>query len=60
MAFALPILLFIAALGVFEHMLRERLAEHYRTPAAFVLALTVTVVVMLAVSVAYKRSYREH
>lgn len=60
MAFALPIVLFIAALGIFGHLLRERLGQRYETPVAFVLALSVTVGVMLAVSVAFKRFHRKH
>ncbi|UCD52470.1 MAG: hypothetical protein JSW27_07500 [Phycisphaerales bacterium] len=59
MAFALPIVLFIAALGLFGHLLHERLAERYETPVAFVLALSVTTGVMLAVGVAFKRFHRE-
>ena len=59
MAFALPIVLFLAALATFGHLLHERLTERYETPVAFVLALSVTVGVMLAVSMAFKRFYRE-
>ncbi len=59
MAFALPIVLFVAALATFGHLLREQLAERFETPVAFVLALSVTVGVMLAVSWAFKRLHRE-
>jgi len=59
MAFALPIVLFIAALGIFGHLLHEQLDQRYETPVAFVLAASVTVGVMLVVSVAFKRFHRE-
>ena len=50
MAFALPIILFVAALAIFGHLLHERLSERTETPVAFVLAAAVTVGVMLVVS----------
>ena len=59
MVFALPIVLFIAALAAFGHLLHQRLAAQYETPVAFVLALLVTMGVMLAVSVAFKRLNKE-
>jgi len=59
MVFALPIVLFVAALAAFGHLLHERLAERYETPVAFVLALLVTMGVMLAVSVVFKRRQKD-
>jgi hypothetical protein len=59
MAFALPIVLFVAGLATFGHLLHERLTERTETPAAFVLAAAVTVSVMLVVSAAFKRRHRE-
>ena len=58
-AFGLPIVLFVAGLGMFGHLLRTRLAEPYQSSVAFVLALAITVSLMLLVSVATKRLHRE-
>ena len=58
-AFALPIVLFVAGLAAFDYLLRAWLAEPYQTPVAFVLALAVTVGLMLLVSAAAKRHHRE-
>ena len=59
MAFALPIVLFLAALATLGHLLHERLVERYETPVVFFLALSVTTGVMLAVSFAFKRFHKE-
>jgi hypothetical protein len=59
MAFALPIILFVAALAFFGHLLHERLGERYETPVAFVLALSVTMGLMLGVSCVFQRLHRK-
>jgi Kef-type K+ transport system membrane component KefB len=58
-AFALPIVAFVAALATFDHLLSGAVAEQYRTLAAFALALTCTVGLMLVVSALVKRSHRK-
>ena len=48
-AFALPLALFVAALGGWDHLLRNRVAEPHQTPLTLVLAVGVTALSMLAV-----------
>ena len=48
-AFLLPIVVFVAALGGFGWLLRDAVARRYQTPAALVLALAATAGVMLAI-----------
>jgi Na+-transporting NADH:ubiquinone oxidoreductase subunit NqrE len=54
-AFVLPIGVFAAALGLFGRLLHHVVASQYRTLCVFALALSVTAVVMLAVSFIAKR-----
>ena len=58
-AFGLPMVLFVAGLGVFGHLLRTRLAEPYQSSVAFILALTLTVGLMLLVTGTARRFRRE-
>ena len=58
-AFALPIISFMAGLATFGRLLRGRLAEPYQTPVAFVLALAVTVGLTCLASVAVRRQARK-
>lgn len=46
-AFVLPLGVFVAAMGGWDHVLPARLVEPCRTPLALVLALATTVVLML-------------
>lgn len=59
MAFALPIVAFVAALATFDHLLTSAVAERHRTLPAFALALASTVGVMLAVRFLVKRCHRK-
>jgi len=54
-AFLVPILVFMTALGGFGWFLKNAVGTPYRTPLALVLALAVTVAVMLVVRVATRR-----
>lgn len=54
-AFVFPIGVFTAALGLFGRLLHHVVASQYRTLCAFALALSVTAVVMLVVSLIAKR-----
>jgi hypothetical protein len=47
-AFVLPLVVFVAALGGLDHLLPGRVVEPYRTPLALVLALATTAALMLA------------
>ncbi len=47
-AFVLPLVLFVAALGTLGRLLPSRVVEPYRTPLALVLALATTAGLMLA------------
>jgi hypothetical protein len=58
--FALPIVVFAAALAGFERLLPEAVAPRYRTPVALLLALSVTIGVMLIVSRLTKRRFKRH
>jgi hypothetical protein len=58
-AFALPIVVFLAALAGFGHLLRARLVDPYVTPAAFVLAVLLTAGSVAAGSTIVKRLERE-
>jgi hypothetical protein len=58
-AFALPIVVFLAALAGFGHLLRERLAEPYLTPVVFALAALLTAGSVVAASTIVKRLERE-
>jgi len=58
-AFALPIIVFIATLAGYGHLLRDHLRAAYQTPAAFALAAVSTVGLMLLVSLAVKRSHKK-
>jgi len=51
-AFLVPILVFMTALGGFGWFLKNTVAKPYQTPLALVLALAVTVAVMLVVRIA--------
>ncbi|MEN6574858.1 MAG: hypothetical protein ABFD90_00850 [Phycisphaerales bacterium] len=57
-AFLLPLLVFIAALGGFGWLLRGAVAGPYRTPLALVLALAATTGLMLVVRIV-ARPHRE-
>ena len=54
-AFALPIGVFAAGLGLFDRLLDQVVAHQYRTVCAFALAFGVTAILMLGVSVMTKR-----
>lgn len=58
-AFALPIILFVASLAGFGHLLRGRVGVFFQGPATFALALSATVGLMVLVSLAIKRFSRE-
>jgi hypothetical protein len=47
-AFVLPLVIFMAALGGWGHFLKGRVIEPYQTPLALVLALATTAALMLA------------
>lgn len=53
-AFLLPILMFLVALGVFQWALGSAVAEPYQTPLALLLALAVTTGLMFAARVAVR------
>ena len=57
-AFVLPIGVFIAALGLFGRLLQHVVAPPYQGLCAFALALIITGVLMLGVSVLTKRHDR--
>ena len=57
-AFALPLLVFIACLAGFGILLRGRLGEPYQTPVVFLLALVVTAGSVLVASACVKRLQR--
>jgi ABC-type nitrate/sulfonate/bicarbonate transport system permease component len=57
-AFALPIGVFIAALGLFDRLLQHAVASPYRTLCAFALALSVTIAFMLVVSFVTKQLHK--
>ncbi len=54
-AFALPIGVFVALLGWFDHLLQGLATQQYRTLFAFALALSATVIFMLIVSLIAKK-----
>ena len=56
--FALPIIIFVAALAGFGRLLQGRLGASFQTPVTFVLALSATVGLMLLISLAVKRFHR--
>jgi hypothetical protein len=58
-AFALPMGLFVAALGVLSRLLQHVVARPYRTLSACVLALSATMGIMLIVSHITKRLDRK-
>ena len=58
-AFALPIIVFVAALAGFGRLLQEQLGTSYQTPVAFFLAMASTVGFMLLVSRAVERRHKE-
>jgi len=54
-AFLLPIVVFVVALGVSGWLLANAVAQRYQTPAAFVSALFGTISIMLVVNLILKR-----
>jgi hypothetical protein len=58
-AFALPMILFVATLAGFGRLLRGRLDVSWQTPVAFVLAVSTTVGLMRLVSLTIKRSDKQ-
>ena len=58
-AFVLPVVLFVAALGAFGRLLQHVVASPYQPLCASVLALVATVVLMLIVSLCAKRLDRK-
>jgi hypothetical protein len=58
-AFVLPLVTFVAALGGWGHLLPGRVAEPYRTPLALVLALATTAALMLAGRFLARRQRRQ-
>jgi len=58
-AFALPIIIFVATLAGFGRLLQGQLGASLQTPVTFVLALSTTVGLMLLVSLAVKRFHKE-
>jgi hypothetical protein len=58
-AFLLPLVMFIVALGVFDGLLEETVAGPYQTPLALVLALSVTATIMLVVRILVRARRRK-
>ncbi|GEM_PF-4830386 len=58
-AFLLPILMFVVALGVFQWALASAVAEPYQTPLALLPALAVTAGVMLVARVAVRLCWKK-
>jgi len=58
-AFALPIIIFVATLAGFGRLLQGRLGVSFQSPVTFVLALSATVGLMLPISLAVKRFHKE-
>jgi hypothetical protein len=58
-AFVLPLVLFVAALGGLSRLLPGRVVEPYRTPLALALALATTAALMLAGRFVARRQRKE-
>jgi hypothetical protein len=58
MAFALPVVTFLAGLAAFGHLLRGRVVEPYQTPVAIVLALLVTTAFVLGASLLGRQHHK--